>query len=270
MVRRHLAESRTAAKRAIEESRVELDGLVATKPATMVAAEAGIRLIGPTVPFVSRAGNKLQHALDRFSIDVRAKHAIDVGASTGGFTDVLLQSGVRSVCALDVGYGQIHWRLRTDRRVVVVERTNVRHADPQALGAPFDFVTADLSFISLRTVGRQLRALAHDEGDWVLLIKPQFEVGKDQIGAGGVVSDPQLWSQAVSRVIEGFAGDGLHLHGLDLSPVVGTKGNREFVGWFRAAPADATSAGVIADVVGRAANESNGSAKNIIEHEQDV
>ena len=207
--------------------------MVATKSATLVGPDASIRLVAAGPRFVSRAGAKLDHALRRFDIDVTGRRAIDVGASTGGFTDCLLQAGAASVCAVDVGYGQLHWSLRSDPRVDVVERTNIRLADPAELGAPFDVVVADLSFISLSTVAGQLVALGGEDADWVVLVKPQFEVGKDDVGAGGIVRDPALWSQAVSTV-NGALGDlGLRVHGLDVSPVVGTKGNREFVVWYR-------------------------------------
>ena len=138
--------------------------------------------------------------------------------------------------AVDVGYGQLHWTLRTDERVDVVERTNIRTADPVELGAPFAVVVADLSFISLTTVADRLAALGGSETDWIVLVKPQFEVGKDDVGAGGIVRDPALWSQAVSTVSEAFGTHGLQAHGVDVSPVVGTKGNREFVVWYRLDP----------------------------------
>ena len=207
--------------------------MIATKPASLVGPDAAIRIVGDGPRFVSRAGDKLARALEAFPIAVEERRAIDVGASTGGFTDCLLQAGAATVCALDVGYGQIHWKIRTDDRVDVVERTNIRHADLDQLGAPFDLVVADLSFISLRTVADQLRALGNDGADWVLLVKPQFEVGKDDVGAGGIVRDVRLWSQALSTVIDALAERGLAVHGVDCSPVVGTKGNREFVVWLR-------------------------------------
>lgn len=212
--------------------------MIATKPATMVDHNASIRIVGDGPRFVSRAGGKLQHAFDAFPIAVSGSRAIDVGASTGGFTDCLLQSGALSVCALDVGYGQLHWRIRQDDRVDVVERTNIRHADAAELGAPFDLIVADLSFISLRTVAAQLRALGSQDADWVLLVKPQFEVGRDDVGTGGIVREPRLWSQAVSTVNTALGEHGLVPHGIDLSPVVGTKGNREFVVWYRTTPTE--------------------------------
>lgn len=207
--------------------------MVATKAATLVAPDASIRIADDGPRFVSRAGDKLRHALDRFDIEIRGRRAVDVGASTGGFTDCLLQAGAAAVCAVDVGYGQLHWSLRTDERVDVVERTNIRTADPAGLGGPFGVVVADLSFISLAIVAGQLVALGAPETDWIVLVKPQFEVGKDDVGTGGIVRDPSLWSQAMSTVSEAFGAHGLEAHGVDVSPVVGTKGNREFVVWYR-------------------------------------
>ena len=204
---------------------------------------------------MSRAGGKLQHALERFAIDVTGRRAIDVGASTGGFTDCLLQGGAVSVCAVDVGYGQLHWSLRTDERVLVVERTNIRTAEAAEFGAPFEVVVADLSFISLATVAPQLAVLGSVGGDWVLLVKPQFEVGKDDVGAGGIVREPSLWSHAVSTVNEALGAHGLHVHGIDVSPVVGTKGNREFVVWYRMEPSGLDVTRAVADAVAAAQEE---------------
>lgn len=199
----------------------------------MVAPDAAVTVVSTEPGYVSRAAAKLAHALDVFPVEVAGRRALDVGASTGGFTEVLLRHGAASVCALDVGYGQMHWRVRTDERVDVVERTNFRHADLEALGAPFDVVVADLSFISLTTVASQLVEAGGDGTDWILLVKPQFEVGKDDVGSGGVVRDEQLWSQAVSTVIETMNTHDLGLYGCVVSPVAGTKGNREFTCWFR-------------------------------------
>ncbi len=224
----------------------------ATKAATLVAPDVSIRVVGAGPRFVSRAGGKLHHALEAFGIDVAGRRAIDVGASTGGFTDCLLQAGAGFVCAVDVGYGQLHWSLRTDERVEVVERTNIRTADAVELGAPFDVVVADLSFISLGTIAAQLAALGGAGSDWVVLVKPQFEVGKDDVGSGGIVRDPSLWSHALSTVIEALGAHGLHVHGIDVSPVVGTKGNREFVVWSRMDPSGLDATRVIGDAVAAA------------------
>ncbi len=164
------------------------------------------------------------------------KRAIDVGASTGGFTDCLLQRGAASVVALDVGYGQLHWRIRNDPAVTVVERTNVRHVDMEAIGAPFDIVVADLSFISLRTVATNLEALGSEHADWVLLIKPQFEAGKGNVGRGGIVRDGHVRYDVVHDVVEHYATIGLGCVGLVTSPITGASGNTEYVAWFTRGP----------------------------------
>ncbi len=210
---------------------MEVDGIAEPKPSTLVDAAAAVRLKGPAARYVSRGGLKLEKALDAFSLEVTGKRAVDVGASTGGFTDCLLQRGAAHVVAVDVGYGQMHWRLRTDDRVEVVERTNIRLADPASLGAPFDVVVCDLSFISLATVAPQLRALGNGETDYVLLIKPQFEAGRGEVGKGGVVRDLEVRAGAVCSVVGALAAGGLGVRGAVASPVTGAKGNREFLAW---------------------------------------
>lgn len=183
----------------------------------------------PPARFVSRAGAKLDGALERFGISVAGTRAIDVGASTGGFSDCLLQRGAAEVVAVDVGYGQMHDRIRTDERVTVVERTNIRHADPEELGAAFDLIVADLSFISLALVAPQLASLGSSESDWVLLVKPQFEVGKELVGKGGIVRDPDAHMLAIEQAADALAANGIGVVGLVVSSITGTEGNREFL-----------------------------------------
>ena len=199
----------------------------------MVAPEDPVHIVAEDLAFVSRGGHKLDRALDDFGIDVNGIRAIDVGASTGGFTDCLLQRGAASVIAVDVGYGQMHWRIRQDPRVTVVERTNIRTADPHGFGVPFDVVVADLSFISLNTVVEPMAALGTDDASWVLLIKPQFEAGRSEVGKGGVIRDRNVRVRAVTAVIETYAMHNLHINGLITSPITGTTGNVEYVAWFR-------------------------------------
>lgn len=199
------------------------------KASTLVAPGDPINLVGEPDRYVGRGGYKLDHALERFAIDVTGRRAIDVGASTGGFTDCLLQRGAGSVVAVDVGYGQLHHRLRNDERVTVVERTNIRHADPADLGGPFEVVVADLSFISIQIVADALRALGDGGTDWVLLVKPQFEVGKDSVGKGGVVRDPAVHQEAVELATGALASAGVGTVGLVASPITGAEGNREFL-----------------------------------------
>lgn len=204
-------------------------GNPAPKPSTMVAPDDPLSVEGPPPPFVSRAGFKLEGALEAFDIRVAGRRAIDVGASTGGFSDCLLQRDAASVLALDVGYGQLHHRIRSDARVSVIERTNVRYSNPGALGAPFDIVVADLSFISLALVAPQLFELGAAETDWVLLVKPQFEVGRDLVGKGGIVRDPEVHIGAIEDAARALGDAGIVVIGLVASSVLGTEGNREFL-----------------------------------------
>ncbi|GMQ94464.1 MAG: 16S/23S rRNA (cytidine-2'-O)-methyltransferase TlyA [Acidimicrobiia bacterium] len=205
----------------------------APKPSTLVAPHDAVHLAAPAEQFVSRAGQKLEAALNAFAIDVAGKRVIDVGASTGGFTDCLLQHNAEHVVALDVGYGQLHWRIRNDARVDVIERTNIRHVDPAAIGAPFDVIVADLSFISLETVADSLDALGSGESNWILLIKPQFEAGRDRVGKGGIVRDPEVRYDVVRTVLASLDAIGLGCRGVIESPIKGTTGNTEYVAWFQ-------------------------------------
>jgi 23S rRNA (cytidine1920-2'-O)/16S rRNA (cytidine1409-2'-O)-methyltransferase len=198
----------------------------------LVAPEEPVHVIGEPEPFVSRAGRKLDAALTAFNVAVRDLRAIDVGASTGGFTDCLLQRGAASVCAVDVGYGQMHWRIHQDERVDVVERTNIRTADSTEFGDPFDLVVSDLSFISLRTVKDQLARLGTADGTWILLIKPQFEAGREGVGKGGIVRDPAVRRHVVQDVVAAFEEVGLGCHGVIESPITGMTGNIEYVSVF--------------------------------------
>lgn len=203
--------------------------MTAAKPATMVDPEVSIRVRPEAGRYVGRGGLKLEAALDAFGLDVRGKRALDVGASTGGFSDCLLAHGAASVVALDVGYGQLAWKLRTDERVDVVEKVNFRNADADALGAPFDVVVVDLSFISLETVAAKLREVGDDSTDYVLLVKPQFEVGKGDVGKGGIVRDPALHAAALERVAGALDLVGIGVSAAVASPVTGAKGNVEFL-----------------------------------------
>lgn len=213
----------------IETGLVRVRDNPAPKPSTLVAPEDPVSVDTPAARFVSRAGVKLDGALDTFDVPVDGRTAIDVGASTGGFTDCLLQRGASNVVAVDVGYGQMHHRIRTDGRVTVVERTNIRHADPEALGAPFDLVVADLSFISLALVAPQLASLGSNASDWVLLVKPQFEVGKELVGKGGIIRDPDAHVLAIEQAADALAANGIGMIGLVASSITGAEGNREFL-----------------------------------------
>lgn len=216
-----------------------MEGLVAVgdvptpKAATLVGPNVPVQVIGSGKRFVGRGGDKLEGALSRFPVTVEGRHCLDVGASTGGFTDVLLQRGASDVVAVDVGYGQLAWKLRTDPRVRVVERTNIRHADPTTLGAPFDVIVADLSFISLCTVAPVLAVLASDGSDFILLVKPQFEAGRDRVGKGGIVREAGVHRDVLVKVGRCLDRAGIGVRAAMRSPIEGSDGNVEFLIWGR-------------------------------------
>ncbi|MGE3835349.1 MAG: TlyA family RNA methyltransferase [Acidimicrobiia bacterium] len=229
LVRRGLAGSREQAQGEIGAGRVLVAGAPAHKPARLVAPEEPIVVLGPAPRFVGRGGEKLDAALDRFGIDPAGRRCLDAGASTGGFTDCLLQRGADRVVAVDVGYGQLHERLRDDPRVENRERTNVRALDPNAVGA-FHLVVADLSFVSLRLVLPALVALAAPGADLVLLVKPQFEAGRAEASKGrGVIRDPVVWRRVLEKVRGTAAEVGSAMMAAMVSPITGADGNREFL-----------------------------------------
>lgn len=206
----------------------------AAKPATAIAVTATLKVVDGERSWVSRGAHKLIGALDAFGIEVAQRRCLDAGASTGGFTEVLLDRGAREVVAVDVGYGQLAWSLRSDERVTVLERTNVRELTPEKTGGRVDAIVADLSFISLSTVLPALTACADADADIVPMVKPQFEVGKGQVGAGGVVSDPRLREAAVLAVAGRAADLGWQTVGAVASPLPGPSGNVEYFLWLRA------------------------------------
>jgi 23S rRNA (cytidine1920-2'-O)/16S rRNA (cytidine1409-2'-O)-methyltransferase len=231
MVRRGLAASRTEAAMAVGAGKVLVAGRPANKSGALVAAADPIVFTKPARKFVSRGGEKLEAALDRFPIDVVGRRALDAGASTGGFTDCLLARGATSVIAVDVGYGQLDWGLRADARVTVMERTNARTLEPAMLTYRPDLVTADLSFISLELVLPALARCAGDRADFVLLVKPQFEAGRESVGAGGVIRSRDDRGRAVQRVAAAARGAGLVVRGVISSPLAGPAGNVELLLW---------------------------------------
>jgi 23S rRNA (cytidine1920-2'-O)/16S rRNA (cytidine1409-2'-O)-methyltransferase len=234
LVRRGLARSRQQAAELIGAGRVSVDGIPAAKPATAIAVTARVTVENDGErTWVSRGAHKLIGALDSFGLDVEGCRCLDAGASTGGFTEVLLDRGAREVIAVDVGYGQLAWSLRCDSRVAVIERTNVRDLTPDAIGGPVNVVVADLSFISLATVLPALSACATADADIVPLVKPQFEVGRDHVGAGGVVFDPQLRAGAVLTVAQRAAELGWHTFDVTASRLPGPSGNVEYFLWLR-------------------------------------
>ena len=234
LVRRGLARSRQQAAELIGAGRVRIDGMPAAKPATAVSVDAHLTVAADERTWVSRGAHKLIGALDAFGVPVQGRRCLDAGASTGGFTEVLLDRGAAEIVAADVGYGQLAWSLRSDERVHVLERTNVRTLTPDVIGGPVDLVVADLSFISLATVLPALTACCSRDADIVPMVKPQFEVGKDRVGAGGVVSDPALRAEAVLAVAHRAAELQWHTVAVTASPLPGPSGNVEFFLRFRA------------------------------------
>ncbi|PXY19308.1 TlyA family RNA methyltransferase [Prauserella muralis] len=248
LVRRGLARSREHASSLISEGKVTVRGMVASKPATGVELDAPIVVrAGDDPGWASRGAHKLLGALRVFAprgLTVRGRRCLDAGASTGGFTDVLLREGARTVVAADVGRGLLDWRLQTDDRVVVLDKTNVRNLTPEQIGGQVDLVVADLSFISLRLVLPALAACAAQGADLLPMVKPQFEVGKDRLGSGGVVRDPELRAQAVLDVLGEAATLGLRARGVVASPLPGPSGNVEYFAWLSRTTEDSEPAGL--------------------------
>ncbi|MFC1736407.1 TlyA family RNA methyltransferase [Candidatus Hydrogenedentota bacterium] len=228
MVERGLAPSRSKARALIMSGSVRVDGKTVTKSGTGVSQDVDIQIEGKPFPYVSRGGLKLEAALDEFGLDVTGLTAADIGASTGGFTDCLLQRGVSHVYAIDVGYGQFDWKLRNDPRVTLFERTNIRHFDSTRIPG-VELAVADLSFISLRIVLPSIKSLLAPGARVITLIKPQFEAGRDKVGKGGVVHDPAVREEAVDNVIEAAEVIGFEVSGRIESPIQGPAGNREFL-----------------------------------------
>ncbi|MBV8931896.1 MAG: TlyA family RNA methyltransferase [Kutzneria sp.] len=235
LVRRGLARSRDHACRLVADGRVTVRGTTATKPATAVESDTPVlvREDANDPDWASRGAYKLIGALDAFGVPIQGRRCLDAGASTGGFTDVLLRGGAREVVAADVGRGLLAWRLRTDERVTVLDRTNVRTVTAEAVGGPVDVVVADLSFISLHLVLPALLSCASNDADLIPMVKPQFEVGKARVGSGGVVRDPAVRAEAVREVVAVAGQLGLRLRGVVASPLPGPSGNVEYFVWLR-------------------------------------
>ncbi len=255
LVRRGLARSREHAAELVSAGRVKVSGAVATKPATGVTTDLAIVVADdPDRPdYVSRGGHKLAGALDAFEpagLEVGGRRCLDAGASTGGFTDVLLRRGAREVVAVDVGYGQLAWSLQSDERVRVHDRQNVRELTPDLVGGAVDLVVGDLSFISLTLVLDALLGVTADDGDLALMVKPQFEVGKDRVGKGGVVRDPALRVESVEHVAAEAARRGWGARRVVRSPLPGPSGNVEFFLWLRRGEAEITTDDIVAAVHG--------------------
>ena len=230
---RGLTESRERAKTTIMSGIVYVNGQKVDKPGTPVDPEADIEVRGNALPYVSRGGLKLEKALKVFPVDPAGKLCIDCGASTGGFTDVLLKNGAAKVYAVDVGYGQLAWSLRTDERVINLERTNVRYITEEQIPEPLDLAVMDVSFISIKLVIPAVGKLLKDGADYICLIKPQFEAGKDEVGKKGVVRDPAVHLAVIRSFMEFVETSEFTLMGLDFSPIKGPEGNIEYLAWLK-------------------------------------
>jgi len=235
LVERGLVASREEGRRRILAGEVLVDDRPFAKAGSLIDADSPIRLRGKALPYASRGGVKLEGALKHFRIDVKDKIVLDAGASTGGFTDCLLAFGARRVYAVDVGYGQLDWKLRNDPRVVVLEKTNIRYLEAGRLPEPPEFAAIDVSFISLRLVLPQVRSLLISKGEIVALIKPQFEVGKGKVGKGGVVRRPEEHDRVIEEIKQAAGALDLEVVGVAESPLVGPKGNKEFFIYLRKA-----------------------------------
>lgn len=232
LVNRGLFESREKAKTAIMAGQIFIGTVCVDKAGTKVAIDADIHVKGNTLPYVSRGGLKLEKALSMYPIDLTEAVMVDIGASTGGFTDCALQNGARKVFAIDVGYNQLAWKLRQDSRVINMEKQNIRTVTPEQLGELSDFISIDVAFISLDKVLPVAVTLLKDSGSLVALIKPQFEAGRDKVGKGGIVRDKAVHKEVLDRILHVAEDAGLYLHGLTYSPIKGTEGNIEFLGFF--------------------------------------
>lgn len=226
---RGLVESREAARRLIMAGQVYINNQKADKPGMSCCEDVYVEIRGNKIPYVSRGGLKLEKAITAFKIDLSGVVAMDIGASTGGFTDCMLQNGARKVYSIDVGYGQLAWKLRTDERVIVLERTNFRYIDPKQITDDIDFFSVDVSFISLKIILPVARNFLKDESTAVCLIKPQFEAGRKYVGKNGVVRDPKVHLEVISTLCDFSINNGFSVLGLDFSPIRGPQGNVEYL-----------------------------------------
>lgn len=238
LTERGLFSSREKAKASIMAGLIYVDGQRVDKPGTSVDTEAEITIKEDLCPYVSRGGLKLEKALELYGFSLKGAVTVDIGASTGGFTDCMLQKGASKVFAIDVGYGQLDWKLRNDPRVVNMEKTNIRYLDIDSVDIPVDFISIDVSFISLKLVFPVASELLSEDGCLVCLVKPQFEAGRNQVGKKGIVRDSAVHKEVIENVISYGYENGLYCHGLTYSPVTGTKGNIEYLLYMRKQPAE--------------------------------
>lgn len=232
VVEKGILSSRDKAKASIMAGDIFVDGRRVDKAGEKVSIEANIEFKGKTLKYVSRGGLKLEKAMKSFPITLQDKVCMDIGASTGGFTDCMLQNGAKKVFAVDVGYGQFAWKLRVDERVVCMERTNIRYVTPEEIGELLDFASIDVSFISLKKIMSATKALLKNDGEVVALIKPQFEAGREKVGKKGVVRDIEVHKEVVYGIIDYLIGEDLNVLGLSYSPIKGPEGNIEYLVYF--------------------------------------
>ncbi len=236
LTKKNMFTSREKAKSSIMAGLIYVDGQRIDKPGTPVDFDSEITVKEDLCPYVSRGGLKLEKALKLFDFSLKDSVAVDIGASTGGFTDCMLQKGAKKVYAIDVGYGQLDWKLRNDDRVVNMEKVNVRYLDPESIDEKADFISIDVSFISLNLVFPVASKLLSEEGSLVCLVKPQFEAGRNQVGKKGIVRDSKVHREVIEKVIKYGENNGLYSHGLTYSPVTGTKGNIEYLLFMKKEP----------------------------------
>lgn len=237
LTERGIFPSREKAKASVMAGLIYVDGQRTDKPGTPVDTKAEISVKEDLCPYVSRGGLKLEKAIEVFGFSLDGKTAADIGASTGGFTDCMLKNGARKVFAIDVGYGQLDWKLRNDSRVINMEKVNVRYLDTGTIPDIIDFISIDVSFISLKLVFPVASSLLSDDGSLVCLVKPQFEAGREQVGKKGIVRDAAVHAEVIAKVIGYGEENGLYSHGLTYSPVTGTKGNIEYLLYMKKSPA---------------------------------
>jgi len=242
-----LAPSREKARAMIMEGHVYVNGEREEKAGSQFAEDVSIEVRGRTLPYVSRGGLKLEKAIDEFGLKLDGFVCLDIGCSTGGFTDCMLQNGASKVFAVDVGYGQLDWKLRNDSRVVCMEKTNARYLRPEDIGEPVDFFSADVSFISLTKILPSVRELAKEGAEAVLLIKPQFEAGKDKVGKKGVVRDPEVHKEVIRGIVSFSSENGFEPLGLSFSPIRGPEGNIEYLYYLKKTGPENKAAGIPED-----------------------
>lgn len=257
LVEKKIFDSREKAKKALMAGLVYVEGQIVDKAGTRIDTDANIEVRGKGLPYVSRGGFKLEKAIEEFSIDLHRKVTMDVGASTGGFTDCMLQNGANRVFSIDVGYGQLDWKLRQDSRVVCMERTNIRYVKPEDIGERVDFVSIDVAFISLKLVLPVVQKLLRENGEIVFLIKPQFEAGREKVGKNGVIREAETHREVIRDILKFAHEIGITVIGLTYSPITGPKGNIEFLGFgLNKAPTANLNIDEIADRVVKKAHKS--------------